>query len=135
MMETQALQLTQDWLHETQEEHMLKLSVNGRTIDVTWEKNDAVAALQTLVSDAPLTVQTSAYGGFEQVGALGASLPQSDSRITAQSGDILLYQGNQIVLFYGSNTWEYTRLGKIEHLSEQELSTLLSGGEATITIF
>lgn len=76
----------------------------------------------------------SMYGGFEQVGSLGMTLPRNDTRITTAAGDIVLYSGNQMVVFYGSNTWAYTRLGKITDKTDQELTQLLSGGDVTIRI-
>ena len=79
-------------------------------------------------------LQMSMYGGFEQVGSIGQSLPRNDSQTTTQAGDIVLYSGNQIVVFYGSNSWAYTRLGHITDKSAQEMAELLDGGDVTITI-
>ena len=76
----------------------------------------------------------SMYGGFEQVGEIGTSLPRNDVQTTTSAGDIVLYSGNQIVLFYGSNTWSYTRLGRIEGMSQAQLSRLLGGDPVTVTI-
>ena len=70
-------------------------------------------------------MNTSAYGGFEQVGSLPQSFSRSDAQMTTQPGDIVLYSGNQLVIFFGSNSWSYTRLGHIEGLSTDELTTLL----------
>ena len=74
------------------------------------------------------------YGGFEQVGSLGSSLPRNDVQTTIIAGDIVLYSGNQIVVFYGSNSWAYTRLGKITDKTAEEMSNLLGNGDVTITI-
>ena len=74
------------------------------------------------------------YGGFEQVGPIGQSLPRDDSQTTTQTGDIVLYSGNQIVVFYGSNSWSYTRLGHISDKTAEEMTQLLSNGDVTITI-
>ena len=74
------------------------------------------------------------YGGFEQVGPIGQSLPRNDSQTTTQAGDIVLYSGNQVVIFYGSNAWAYTRLGHISDKSGQEMAELLGNGDTTITI-
>ena len=76
----------------------------------------------------------SMYGGFEQVGPIGQSLPRDDSQTTTQAGDIVLYSGNQIVVFYGSNSWSYTRLGHISDKTAEEMTELLSNGDVTITI-
>ena len=101
---------------------------------VEWENNESVSALKELASESPITIQTSLYGGFEQVGSIGHSLPRNDERITAQAGDIVLYSGNQLVVFYGSNTWAYTRLGHITDKTPSELTALLGNDNATITI-
>ena len=78
-----------------------------------------------------VTIQMSVYAGFEKVGALGTSLPAEDRQITAQAGDIVLYNGNQIVLFYGANSWSYTKLGRIDDLSGWEEA--LGGGDITVS--
>ena len=112
----------------------MKMTINGIDVSVEWEDNEAVKALKEAVKDAPLTVKTSAYGGFEQVGSLGMSLPHSDTRVTTSPGDIVLYSGNQMVVFYGSNTWAYTRLGRITDKTDTQLAGLLSGSGAEIVI-
>ena len=76
----------------------------------------------------------SMYGGFEQVGEIGTSLPRNDVQTTTSAGDIVLYSGNQIVIFYGNNSWAYTRLGHITDLSEEKLTELLGDHDVTITL-
>lgn len=115
-------------------ENELTLIVNGQSVSVQWEKNESVAALNELVKDKPFTIQMSMYGGFEQVGSLGTNLPRNDVNMTTSVGDIVLYSGNRIVLFYGSNSWTYTRLGKIIDKTASEISELLGNGDATIII-
>jgi len=117
---------------EKQEE--LSMKINNTPVNVDWENNDAVAALKAAVKNKPLTIQMSMYGGFEQVGSLGMSLPRNDTRITTSPGDVILYSGNQMVVFYGSNTWAYTRLGHISDKTNEELTQLLSNGNVTITL-
>ena len=111
----------------------MRMSIDGTPVRVEWEDNDAVAALRSLAKDG-LTVEMHMYGGFEQVGPLGADLPASDVETTTQAGDIVLYSGDQIVVFYGSNTWSYTRLGHITDPDATGLAALLSNGDVTITI-
>ena len=111
----------------------MKLMIGDSEVSVQWEDNESVAALRELVADGPLTVAMSGYGGFEQVGSLGTSLPRNDVQITTQAGDIVLYSGNNIVIFYGSNSWAYTRLGHIE-LSSSEMPELLSHGDVTVKL-
>ena len=112
----------------------MKMLVNNTPVTVEWEDNAAVAELKEAVRANPLTVQMSMYGGFEQVGSLGMSLPRNDTRITTSPGDVILYSGNQMVVFYGSNTWAYTRLGHITDKTQQELTQLLSNGNVSIMI-
>ena len=122
---------------ETEEEPAVKtltMKIGDTTVTVDWEENESVAALRELVKDKPLTVQMSMYGGFEQVGSLGTSLPRNDSQTTTAAGDIVLYSGNQIVVFYGSNSWAYTRLGHVTDKTAAEMAELLGNGNATITI-
>ena len=119
---------------EQKEETDMRLLINDTPVEVLWEDNEAVTALRELVRDGALTVAMSPYGGFEQVGPIGRSLPRADSRITTEAGDIVLYSGDQIVVFYGSNTWAYTRLGKIQGLDGAALTSLLGGGAVTLTI-
>ena len=119
---------------ETQMDKTLHLMINGEELSVEWLDNDAVRALTETASAEALTVEMHMYGGFEQVGALGDSLPQSDSRTTTQAGDIVLYSGDRIVVFYGSNTWAYTRLGRITDRSDAALAQLLGSGDVTLEL-
>ena len=112
---------------------MLLLSIDGTAVDVQWEKNAAVTELYALAQNA-ITVNTSAYGGFEQVGSLPQSFSRSDAQMTTQPGDIVLYSGNQFVIFFGSHSWSYTQLGHIEGLSTDELTALLDKDIAVIEI-
>ena len=112
----------------------LTMKINGETVTVEWEDNESVSALRELASESPITIQTSLYGGFEQVGSIGRSLPRNDERITTEAGDIVLYSGNQFVVFYGSNTWSYTKLGHITDKTPSELTALLENDNVTITI-
>lgn len=110
------------------------LKINGEEVQVSWEDNDSVKALAGLAGGQGLTVETSIYGGFEQVGALGTTLPSSDTQQEARPGDIMLYTGSNIVLFFGNNSWAYTKLGHMDGMSGDELRELLGGESASITI-
>lgn len=103
-------------------------------VQVMWENNETVDSLKKLVSDKPLSISMSMYGDFEQVGSIGQSLPRDDAQTITVAGDIVLYSGDQIVVFYGSNSWAYTRLGHISDKNEKELTELLGNGDVTITI-
>ncbi len=115
-------------------EIIMRLYVNDEELSVAWEDNESVDALRELVSKEALTIEMSMYGGFEQVGSIGQDLTRNDKQTTTSAGDIVLYSGNQIVLFYGSNSWSYTRLGHIDGKSEEELRQLLGNGNVSITI-
>ena len=120
---------------EEEETQMLQMRIGETTVSVDWEENESVEALEALCREEPLTISLSMYGGFEQVGPIGTSLPRSDLQTTTEAGDIVLYSGNQIVVFYGSNSWAYTRLGHISDQSAADMAALLGQGDVTITLW
>ena len=112
----------------------IKITVSGKSLPVKIEDNAATKALVAALRESSITYEAEDYGGFEKVGALGRSLPTSNAQITTQPGDVILYSGNQIVLFYGSNTWSYTRIGKMEYGTLDELKTFLKAGQGKISV-
>ena len=116
-------------------EPVMKLKINDTVVEVLWEDNESVEALFNLVTAEPLTISMTMYGGFEQVGSIGSSLPRNDVQTTTYAGDIMLYSGSRIVVFYGSNSWAYTRLGRIQGLSASELDGLLGNGAVSLTLY
>ncbi len=117
---------------EVEDTQTLKMTIENTVVDVIWEENTSVEELKELAVSG-LAVPMSMYGGFEQVGPIGQSIARDDEQIATAPGDIVLYSGDQIVVFYGSNSWAYTRLGKI-NMSEDELTDLLGNGDVTITL-
>ena len=111
----------------------LTLTIDGTAVDVRWEDNDAVSELIDCVRESQITVHTSAYGGFEQVGSFPQSFSRNDVQMTTEPGDIVLYSGDQLVVFFGSNSWSYTKLGHI-NLAAEKLAELL-GGESAVVEF
>lgn len=107
---------------ETEENTEMKMTVKiGNSVfTATLEDNAATRELIEMMEQAPITINMSDYSGFEKVGSLGRSLPTDNHQTTTSAGDIVLYNGNQIVMFYGSNSWSYTRIGKIDDLSGWE---------------
>lgn len=105
--------------------------VDETTFTAHFADNSSADAFRELLSQGNLTINMSDYGGFEKVGSLGQSLPTENSQTTTQAGDIVLYQGNQIVIFYGSNSWSYTRLGKIDDLTGWKKA--LGSGDIAVT--
>lgn len=119
---------------DTTKELQMKLFINDSEVSVTWEDNESVKALKDLAGSEGIEINMSMYGGFEQVGPIGQSLPINDEQITTQAGDIVLYSGDQIVVFYGSNSWSYTSLGKIDDKTAEELEVMLSNGDVVLKI-
>ena len=116
----------QSALPETDADNMeLIMKIDGTEVSVAWENNESVDAIRNLAASGGLEINMSMYGGFEQVGSIGQSIPRSDEQTTTKAGDIVLYSGNQVVVFYGSNSWAYTRLGRITGKTEQELAEML----------
>lgn len=115
-------------------EQKMYITIDGQTQSVTLVDNSATRALVEKLRQAPISVTLNSSGGFEIWGALGFSLPTSNQQMTAQPGDVILYSGSNICLFYGSNSWSYTRLGKIDGMSESELRTFLKAGESNINV-
>ena len=115
-----------------QEVTVLKAKIDDAVVHIQWEDNDSVNALKEMAQTSVVSVNMSKYGGFEQVGSLGKTLPRHDTQTTTNPGDIVLYQGDQIVVFYGSNSYSYTRLGKITDKSEAELQLMLDKPNVTL---
>ena len=109
----------------------MKVQVGDAVFSATLEENEAVASFVEMMRENPVSIQMSDYSGFEKVGSLGTSLPASNSQTTTHAGDIVLYNGNQIVIFYGSNSWSYTRLGHVDDLTGWEEA--LGSGDVTVT--
>lgn len=118
--------------NDVMQQNLFYVSVGGETFSATFADNSGAQALKELLTDGDITIQMSDYGGFEKVGSLGQSLPTENSQTTTQAGDIVLYQGNQIVMFYGSNSWSYTRLGHIDDLTGWEEA--LGSGDVTVIL-
>lgn len=113
---------------------MVNIEVNGETLKVKLSDNSSAEALKALLEEGPLTVEMEDYANMEKVGNLGTDLPRNDERITTEAGDVILYQGNQLVIYYAPNTWTFTRLGKVQDLTGEELYQILGSGGVTATL-
>ena len=102
-------------------------------LTATLSDNSSAEAFYMLLQSGAVTVQMHDYGSFEKVGPLPKSLPRNDKQITTSAGDIILYQGNQITIYYDKNSWNFTRLGKVDGLSQSELKSILGKGDVTAT--
>ena len=125
---------TEEQTTETEENKEMRMKIGSTLVQVVWEENEAVDALREIVKEAPLTVSMTMYGGFEQVGPLGVTLPSNDVDTVTEAGDIVLYNSSMMVVFYGTNSWPYTRLGHVADKSAEEMSELLSNGDVKITL-
>ena len=128
------LKITEGTEEDAVETNQIYIKVGESMLTAVLEDNESVDALKELLADGALTISASNYGGFEKVCSLGRELPHNDSQTTTHAGDICLYNGNQIVIFYGSNSWAYTKLGKISDVDKAELEKVLSGEETEITL-
>ena len=122
---------TQETDEKEQTTMKMNVQIGDQTFTATLENNQAVEELVEMMEAGPVTLQLDDYGGFEKVGSLGRSLTASDSQTTTVAGDIVLYNGSNIVMFYGSNSWSYTRLGKIDDLSGW--AEALGSGSVSVT--
>ena len=121
-------------LNDEKADNKLKISVNGTELTATLEDNSSAQALTELLKQGNITVDMSDYGNFEKVGNLPQSLPKNDEKITTVPGDIILYQGNKITIYYAENTWDFTKLGHINNITQEELKTLLGDGDVTVSL-
>ena len=110
------------------------LKINNYNLTVNLEDNSSTEALVNKLKNNDIIIDAKEYGGFEKVGSLNFNLPTNDTKINATSGDLILYNGNEITLIYGKNTWNYTLLGKVQNINESELKNILGNGDIKITI-
>lgn len=112
----------------------LKIAAGNTVFYADLEDNSSARAFREMLLDGPLTIRMSDYGDMEKVGPLGKSLPVNDENITTGPGDLILYQGNSLVIYYDTNTWNFTRLGKIDGVTGQELLAAFGNGDVTVTL-
>ena len=112
----------------------IKLLIDNKEVEVEWLDNDSVKALEDILMNEDIEIKMSTYGGFEQVGSIGHNIPADDVQLKTKTGDIVLYNGNQLVIFFGSNSWSYTKLGHIDGLSDQEIIDLLINHDVVVRL-
>ncbi len=115
-------------------ENKITITIGESELTATLADNSATKALIEKLQTNPITIDMRDYGGWEKVGEFGFNLPTSNEKITAKPCEFVLYQGNQLVIFYGSNSWSYTRLGKIDNITPEELKEILGTGDVTVTL-
>ncbi|MBR3712663.1 MAG: hypothetical protein IKM98_05625 [Bacteroidales bacterium] len=112
----------------------LLITINGKTLTADFADNSSAKALADVLAKSSITYQANDYGNFEKVGDLGQSFPKNDENITTEPGDIILYQGHNLCIYYAQNTWSFTRIAKIKGISKDELKEFLGEGEITVTL-
>lgn len=137
LTESSSVQAAQSQESETQskedESVKIQITVGDTTLTATPEKNSSAKAFISLLQKEPITIHMSDYAGMEKVGPLGTSLPRNDTHISVDAGDVILYQGNQITIYYGTNTWSFTKLAVIENATKESLLDVLGSGDVNVT--
>ena len=133
---SRASSLIADWLSglnfQAASVKTMNITISGKTVAVTLSDNSSAEALYEALLKGPITYEAHDYGNFEKVGELGQSFPRNDEQINTQPGDIILYQGNQITLYYDENTWNFTRLANIGNITKDALLSVLGEGDVTV---
>ncbi len=120
--------------NNSQMSNKINIQVGDKVLTATLVNNSSVDALLDELENGPITIEMSDYGSMEKVGSLGRTLPRNDQQITTQAGDIILYQGSAFVIYYESNSWNFTRLGKVDDVTKAELLEVLGSGSVSVTI-
>lgn len=123
-------------IHDTQEsteDNTMNVIVGDTTFTATLADNSSAQALVELLQEGPLTIEMSDYGNMEKVGPIGQTLPANNEQITTEPGDIILYQSNSLVIYYDTNSWNFTRIGKINDVTREELLDALGSGNVSVT--
>ena len=113
--------------------HIEQNGQNGQNVLVIKpENNSSAKAFIALLQKGDLTVDMHDYGNFEKVGSIGSNLPRNDKPITTKPGDVILYQGNQITIYYDENSWNFTKLGEVQGVGQRELISILGNGNMSV---
>lgn len=119
---------------DNMEDDIIKLTVNNRTFTATLVENSSTKALKDQLAKEDIVIRMDDYGDMEKVGSLGFSLPRNDVRTTTSPGDIILYQGNSFVIYYDTNTWNFTKLGRVDDVTTRDEVLDLLGGKGSVTV-
>lgn len=114
-------------------DNTMKITAGDTTFTAAFADNSSAEALKELLAEGPLTINMSDYASMEKVGSIGTNLPRNDEQITTGAGDIILYQGNSLVIYYDTNSWNFTRIGKINDVTQAELLEAFGDGDVTVT--
>lgn len=123
-----------DGLAEEADNSHMKLQIGEYIFTATLTDNSSTKALKAMLAEGPITINMRDYGNMEKVGPLGTNLPRNDEQITTEPGDLILYQGNALVIYYAPNSWNFTRIGKINDVTQEELKKALGKGDVKVTL-
>lgn len=132
--ETESEPVLQTGSEQEETEMMLNIQVGEHMLTATLVQNSSAEALAEMLSEGPVTIEMNDYANMEKVGTLPESLPVNDERISTDAGDLILYQGNSFVIYYDTNSWSLTRLGKVNGVTRQELKDILGEGDVTVVL-
>lgn len=124
-----------DSLSDRKKMNTIKLTIEGgKTFTATLEDNSSTQALKEQLVKGDIIVEMEDYASMEKVGSLGIRLPRNDRQTTTGPGDLILYQGHNFVIYYDTNSWSFTRLGKIDNATQAELKAALGKGDVRVTL-
>lgn len=126
--------INNDMENEEYSNMKIKLEINNYELNATLVDNSSTQALIEKLKESDITINMNDYGNMEKVGQLDFSLPRNDQNITTESGDLILYQGNNFVIYYDTNNWSLTKLGKIDNIDKQQLKNILGSGSIVVTL-
>lgn len=132
--EGEAVQGTPSNSNEEETEMTINIQVGEHLLTAELTKNSSTEALLELLAEGSVTIEMSDYGNMEKVGSLPDSLPRNDEPISTDAGDLILYQGDSFVIYYDTNSWNFTRLGKIKNITKDELKDILGSGDVTVVL-
>ncbi len=115
-------------------DNILNIKIGESLLTATLVENSTTKALKEMLSEGPVTINMQDYGNMEKVGRFDKSLPRNDEQITTEAGDLILYQGRSFVIYYAPNSWNFTRIGKINNVTEKELKEVLGSGDVIVTL-
>ena len=118
---------------DVMKENTMKITIGDTVFTAILADNSSAQALKELLHEGPLTIDMSDYGNMEKVGPIGKSLPENNEHITTEAGDIILYQGDSLVIYYDTNSWNFTRIGRINDVTQEELKSALGAGKVSVT--
>lgn len=125
---------TQPETEQEETDFMMNIQIGEHLLTATLVQNSSTEALLEMLSEGPVTIDMNDYASMEKVGPFPKSLPRNDEQISTEAGDLILYQGNSFVIYYDTNSWNFTRLGKIDNVTQQELKEILGSGSVTAVL-